>query len=133
MRIAERLGQCGELREALEPVGRPPEHAEGVILCSEQRNAILRRRCRRERLVDDPQHLLRRPWIERRARRRDRVADSSLRLLARKRVVGEEDMLSAGGSPSAISMSTSAVWMARRRAAGSRAAANSRTWSWVKL
>ena len=42
-------------------------------------------------------------------------------------------MLSAGGSPPAVSMSTSAVWIARRRSAVSNAAANSRTWSWVKL
>ena len=42
-------------------------------------------------------------------------------------------MLSGDGSPPALSMSTMALWIARRRAAVSIAAANSRIWSCVNL
>ena len=57
-RVAERLGQRGELRESLHPVAGPPQHVERPVARLQQAHALLRCGGRGQRELDDAQHLL---------------------------------------------------------------------------
>ena len=65
-RVAERLGQRGQLGEPLHPVRGTPQHVERLVARIQEPYALLRRRGRRQRELDDAQDLLRARW--RRAR-----------------------------------------------------------------
>ena len=95
-RIAHRLGEGGQLGQAVEPLARPAQGREGVVASREQDPPVGRRRDDRERLLDEPERLLggvgvegRRRGIDREARRADGVA-------GRERVLGEHRQAGGG-------------------------------------
>ncbi len=93
--VAERLGQRGQLGEPLHPVPRPPQHVERPVTRVEEPHALLRRRGRRQRQLDDAQDLLRRVGGERVPARLDREPDAHGPVPRRLRVTGDEGQ--AGG------------------------------------
>ena len=94
--VAQSLRQRGQLGEAFEPVGRATQHSERVVLGGEQGNAVLRGRRSRQRLVDDAQHLLRRPGLECRLGGQDGEAHGALRVAGGKRMMREEGQALGG-------------------------------------
>ena len=90
VRVAERLGQRRELGESLEAVARTAQHVERSVARLQQIQALLRGRGRRERELDDAQHLFGRVRRERVAARLDREPDAHGRVPRGLRVVGEQ-------------------------------------------
>ena len=89
-RVAERLGQRGQLGESLHPVPRTPQHVERAVARVEEPHALLRRRGGRQRQLDDAQDLLRRVGGERVPARLDREPNADGPVPRRLRVTGDQ-------------------------------------------
>ena len=90
VRVAERVGERGQLGQALQPVERLAEHVLGVVAEREQRDAVLRARGERQRHLDRAQDLLGGVRRQGRARGVDREPRASLGQAGRGGVVGEQ-------------------------------------------
>ncbi len=88
-RIAHRLGERGQLGQAVEPLAGPAENRECVVAGREEDPPVGRRRDDRERLLDEPERLLGGVRGEGRRRRVDREARRAGRVAGRQRVLGE--------------------------------------------
>ena len=90
VRVAHGFGQRRQLRQALQPIVRSPQHVEGFVAGLEERQPVLRARGGGEREVDDPEDLLWRARPERVARGLDGEAHADRGIAGGLRVVGQE-------------------------------------------
>ena len=97
--VAERLGEGGELGQALDPVARPAKHVQGPVTRLEQRHPILGRGGRRQCDLDNPQHLLGRVGRKRAPTGFEREPDADLGVASGLRVVREERQALRRGLP----------------------------------
>ena len=89
-RVAERLGQRGQLGEPLHPVPGPPQHVERPVARVQQPHALLRGRGGRQRQLDDAQDLLGRVGGERVPAGLDREPHAHGPVARRLRVTGDQ-------------------------------------------
>ena len=90
VRVTERLGECGELGQPLQPVARTSQHVERAVARLQQVQALLRGRGGGERELDDTQHLFRGVRGQRVPARLDREADAHGRVARGLRVEREQ-------------------------------------------
>ena len=95
-RIAHRLGERGQLRQAIEPLAGPAEDGERVVARREEDPPVGRRRHHRERLLDEPERLLGGVGGEGGRRGIDREARGPRRVAGRERVLGEHRQAGGG-------------------------------------
>ena len=88
-RVAHRLGERGQLRQAVEPFVGLAEDRPRVVAGREEDPPIGRGRDDRERLLHEPERLLRRVRVECRPRRLDREARRPGGVARSERVLGE--------------------------------------------
>ena len=95
-RIAHRLGERGQLGQAVEPLAGPAEDGERVVAGREEDPPVGRRRDDRQRLLDEPERLLGGVRGEGGRRRIDREARGPGRVAGRERVLGEHRQAGRG-------------------------------------
>ena len=96
VRIAHRLGERGQLGQAVEPLAGPAEDGERVVAGREEDPPVGRRRHDRERLLDEPERLLGGVGGEGGRRGIDREARGPRRVAGRERVLGEHRQAGGG-------------------------------------
>ena len=95
-RIAHRLGEGGQLGQAVEPLGGPAQDGERVVAGREEDPPVGRRRDDRERLLDEPERLLGGVRGEGGRRGIDREARGPHGVAGRERVLGEHRQAGRG-------------------------------------
>ena len=90
MWLADRFRQRVELGKSFQPLGRPPEHLQRLIANAQQRQPVRGTGDDRQGKLDQPEGLLRRVGIERRARGRKRQLARALCISGRERVVHDQ-------------------------------------------
>ncbi len=90
VRIAQRLGEGGQLGEPVEAIGGSPEHGQRIVAGRQQREPVLRGRRGGERLVHDPEHLLGGVRLQRPSRGVDRESSGTLRVPRGQGMEGEQ-------------------------------------------
>ena len=132
-RVAHRLGEGGQLGQAIESLVGLAQGGERVVAGREEDPSVVRRRHDRQRLLDEPERLLGRVGRERGRRRIDREARRTDGVVGSEGVLGEHRQAGRRRIAAVEQRSTTAAWTCRRRAADSWAAANWRTCSWVNV
>ena len=95
-RIAHRLGEGGQLGQAVEPVAGPAQDGERIVAGREQDPPVGRRRHDRKRLLDEPERLLGGVRGEGGRGRIDREARGPHGVTGRQRVLGKHRQAGRG-------------------------------------
>ena len=96
-RIAHRLGEGGQLGQAVEPLGGPAQDGERIVAGREEDPPVGRRRHDRKRLLDEPERLLGGVRGEGGRRRIDGEARGPHGVACRERVLGKHRQAGRGG------------------------------------